>query len=230
MLVIGEAPAHCVLCGYEHLRWVHSDRVRPYWSCERCQLVQVPSAYWCSAEQARAHYDHHDTDVYSVGHRNFLQRTVNPLLQTCPPPAQGLDFGSGPAPTLATMLREQGYQVALYDEHYALDAKVLQDQYEFITSTEVLEHLETPGYWLDRIWACLQPGGVLVIQSKRVLSDQHLLNWHYLRDPTHIIFFRIATWQWLARRWQTPVHLSAQDVVWLRKPERTQSNSMRSSK
>jgi len=213
-----QAPELCVLCAHPRLRWVHADPRRSYWSCERCHLVQVPAVYWCSAEQARAHYDHHDQDVYSPGHRTFLQRTVAPLLRTCPPPALGLDFGSGPAPTLATMLREQGYQVATYDEHYAPDPSVFDLRFDFITSTEVVEHLQAPRYWLDQLWACLKPGGVLVIQTKRVLSDQHLQGWHYLRDPTHIIFFRIATWQWLAQRWQTAVTLCAQDVVWLRKP------------
>lgn len=211
-------PFQCALCAHSRLRCVHEDRLRAYWSCERCQLVQVPAKFWVTSEQARAHYDQHDTDVYSVGHRCFLQRTFQPVLAHCAPPASGLDFGSGPAPTLATMLRERGYQMALYDECYAPDLGVFSARYDVITATEVLEHLQQPLFWLDQLWQCLQPGGLLVVQSKRVLSDQHLSDWHYLRDPTHIIFFRLATWQWLAQRWRTPVIVCAQDVVWLRKP------------
>lgn len=180
--------------------------------------MQVPAQFWLSVEQARTHYDQHEKDVYSEGHRRFLQRTVKPVLAHCPPPASGLDFGSGPAPTLATMLREYGYQMALYDECYAPQLSVFNSHYDVITTTEVLEHLQQPLLWLDRLWQCLLPGGLLVVQSKRVLSDEHLQGWHYLRDPTHIIFFRLATWQWLAQRWQAPVVICAQDVVWLRKP------------
>lgn len=207
-----------MLCGHPNLHRVHTERQRSYWSCAQCQLVQVPASQWCSDETAKAVYDQHEQDVYSPGHRQFLARTVRPLQAACPPPAAGLDFGSGPAPTLATLLREQGYRVALYDAFYAPDSGVLQAQYDFITATEVLEHLQEPRFWLDRLWGCLRPGGVFVLQSKRVLSDAHLLQWHYLRDPTHIIFFRVATWQWLAQRWQTPVRLCAPDVVLLRKP------------
>lgn len=213
-----KAPVVCALCGFKHLRWVHHEHQRTYWSCERCQLVQVSPTQWCSPAEAKAVYDQHEQDVYSEGHRRFLARTLQPLRAALPPPAQGLDFGSGPAPTLATWLREEGYQVSIYDELYAPHPEVLNAQYDFITATEVLEHLQQPLVWLDTLWECLKPGGVLVIQSKRVLSEDHLAKWHYLRDPTHIIFFRLATWQWMAQHWQTPVQLCASDVVLLRKP------------
>ena len=114
----------------------------------------------------------------------------------------GLDFGSGPGPTLSLMFEEAGYSVAVYDHYYAREPAVLERQYDFITATEVLEHLREPGRELDSLWGCLKPGGNLGVMTKFALDQERFAQWHYKNDPTHVCFFSRATLDWLATEWQ----------------------------
>lgn len=207
------APGNCTLCGSPALSLYHEDQRRSYWVCDRCNLVQVPAACRLTASAEKAEYDKHDNDPDDIGYRRFLERTFRPVSGHVPPPARGLDFGCGPGPALACMFEEAGYEVALYDRFYYPDESVLSGSYDFITATEVVEHLHDPAHWLDRLWQLLNPGGVLAVQTKRVISRDHFAHWHYIRDPTHVIFFSIATLQWLSRKWQAPVRLTHPDVA-----------------
>ncbi|MCH8553333.1 MAG: class I SAM-dependent methyltransferase [Natronospirillum sp.] len=207
------APDACTLCGSRALSLYHEDHRRPYWVCEDCSLVQVPAACWLSATAEKAEYDKHENRVDDPGYRRFLARSFNPVSAAIRPPARGLDFGCGPGPALAAMFTEAGYDMALFDHFYFPDESVLSADYDFITATEVLEHLHDPAAWLNRLWKCLKSGGLLVVQTKRVVSQEHFAEWHYTRDPTHVIFFSIATLQWLAGQWGAKVRLTDPDVA-----------------
>lgn len=208
----------CVLCGSAALTHYHQDKRRHYVRCEVCSLVQVPPAFWLSAEAEKAVYDAHDNDPGDTGYRRFLSRTATAVKRYVKPPAKGLDFGCGPGPALAAMFSEAGYEMALYDHFYYPDTQVLIGQYHFVTATEVVEHLHNPAVWLDCLWERLVPGGVLALQTKRVLGPEHFKDWHYTRDPTHIVFFSLATLHWLSQRWQASMRITAPDVVLYHKP------------
>ncbi|GAA5525593.1 hypothetical protein Maes01_02164 [Microbulbifer aestuariivivens] len=171
-----------------------------------------------SAQKERAYYDLHENDVSDEGYRRFLSRCSEPLLARLEGASEGLDFGCGPAPLLARMLEAQGHQVALYDPFYAPDSEVLQRDYDFIVTTEVVEHLSAPGAELTALWSKLRPGGLLAIMTKRVISRERFASWHYIRDPTHICFFSDASFQWLAEHLGARLEIAAPDVVFLSRP------------
>ena len=134
-----------------------------------------------------------------------------------PLPASGLDFGCGPGPALVAMGREAGYQMAGYDKFYADFPELLARQYDFITSTEVIEHIAEPRTVLAQLWDCLKPGGLLVLQTQRVLGDERFKNWRYRHDPTHIVFFAEASFRVLAASWQAELSFPHADVAVLQK-------------
>lgn len=129
------------------------------------------------------------------------------------PGSHGLDFGSGPGPTLSLMFEEIGHSMAIYDYFYAKDSSVLQGQYDFITATEVLEHLHDPGKELDRLWTLLKPDGYLGVMTRLVPDREAFTRWYYKNDPTHVCFFSPPTFQWLAGRWRAEVAFAAKDVI-----------------
>lgn len=136
-----------------------------------------------------------------------------PLLGRLPGPACGLDFGSGPGPVLHLLLREAGHEVVNYDKFYADDKTLLSRNYDFITATEVVEHLASPRDELDRLWKCLQKGGLLALMTKRVEGAGAFASWHYKNDPTHIAFFSDKTFLWLAKKWKAKCDFYGADVV-----------------
>lgn len=209
----------CPLCQFEGAVTFSRDQRREYYRCRQCLLVFVPPRYRLDPIAEKAEYDLHNNDPADAGYRRFLSRLAEPLLERLTPGSKGLDFGSGPGPTLAPMLRDAGHQVCVYDPFYAPDRATLSDRYQFITATEVVEHLFQPGFELDRLWQLLLPGGTLAVMTKLVLDAQAFSQWHYKNDPTHVSFFSRETWAWWAGARNASLQVIGADVMLLGKPE-----------
>ena len=209
---------HCPLCSGSEVARFHQDQRRSYFRCSTCALVFVPSNFYISAAAEKAEYDLHQNSADDPGYRRFLSRIFKPVQARLRPHSRGLDFGSGPGPTLSVMFEEVGYTVALYDRFYAPTPTVWGEFYDFITASEVVEHLHQPGETLARLWACLKPGGLLAVMTKLVLDQAAFAGWHYKNDLTHICFFSQETFTWLGAQWQVQPEFVAKDVVIFTKP------------
>jgi hypothetical protein len=208
---------HCPLCNATGSRDFFADARRTYLRCSACALVYVPPEFYLSAADERAEYDKHENNVTDQGYRKFLSRLFIPLNESLSEASQGLDFGCGPGPALAAMFRESGHTMALYDPFYAPDSSVLNGSYDFISATEVVEHLHLPGDELSRLWRLLAAGGTLGVMTKLVLDRQAFSRWHYKNDPTHVCFFSRQTWQWWAKKYGARLSFAAADVILLGK-------------
>jgi SAM-dependent methyltransferase len=185
----------------------------------------VPPRFYLDRESERREYDLHRNDVDDPGYRRFLSRLADPLAERLAPGASGLDFGCGPGPALANMLEGAGHRVALYDSFYRPNPGVLENRYDFICATEVVEHLHRPGEILGLLWSLLRGGGWLGVMTKLVLDADAFSRWHYKNDPTHVCFFSETTWRWWARERGALLELPAPDVILLGKPQDDQSCS-----
>ncbi len=208
----------CPLCETPASQPYHQDHLRAYNRCATCQLVFVPPRFFLSAADEKAHYGHHQNSPHDMGYRKFLSRTFDPLCAKLSLHSHGLDFGSGPGPTLSVMLEEAGHTVDLFDPFFAPDESVFDQRFDFISATEVIEHLHHPKAELDRLWSCLRPGGWLAVMTKRVLNHHAFTTWHYKNDPTHVCFYKEETFHWLAEKWRAEVEFHGKDVVLIKKP------------
>lgn len=191
------------------------EQVRTFLRCPRCGLVHVPPEQRLDAAAERARYDLHENDSGDDGYRRFLSRLATPLLARLAPGSKGLDFGCGPSPVLADMLRSAGHDVAVYDPFYAADPAPLADTYDFITATEVVEHLHDPGAVLRQLWSCVRPGGVLALMTQLLPAPDDFSTWHYISDPTHVCFFGDRSFAWLGEELGTQPELHRGGVVFL---------------
>jgi|APSaa5957512576_1039674.scaffolds.fasta_scaffold07848_3 SAM-dependent methyltransferase len=212
----------CPLCHGTGIAAYHADKTRNYLHCHTCDLVFVPRGQHLSAGEEKAYYDLHENQPDDPGYRRFLDRLFTPLNQRLPAAAKGLDFGCGPGPTLSRMFIEAGHEMALYDPYYAPNETVLSGAYDFITLSEVAEHLAEPGRELDQLWDRLAPGGWLSIMTKRVRDQGAFKTWHYITDPTHISYFSEASFHWLAAHWSgmgpaATLTIAGNDVVLINK-------------
>lgn len=235
------APA-CRLCGSTSAQLFHTDKKRSYYRCSRCELVFVPVSFMISESAEKAEYDLHENNLEDEGYRRFLFRAIHPLVealgqlhtgnhtdteaegQFC-----GLDFGCGPSPVLATVLSEEPYcyNVQYYDKYYYPQHATLlesENTFDFVTATEVAEHLENPLAEFHRIWKSVRSPGIVLIMTKRVFGTlEKFRNWHYTRDPTHITFFSETAFRWLATELETTsgkrceLRVAGPDVVLLLK-------------
>lgn len=208
---------HCPLCRWDRTLPFHEDARRSYLRCGQCALVFVPGRFRLSRDEERAQYLLHENDVDDPGYRRFLSRLADPLVLRLSPASLGLDFGCGPAPALAAMLEQHGHKVARYDSFFAPEAAALQQHYDFVTATEVVEHLHDPATELRRLWSLIVEDGWLAVMTKLVRDREAFARWHYIRDPTHVCFFSRDTWRWWARQQGAGLDFVADDVMLLQK-------------
>lgn len=180
-----------------------------------------------SFEQEKACYDWHENDVDDAGYRTFLNRLAKPLVERLEHQAKGLDYGCGPGPALAVMLREQGFDVAVYDPIYQPDKSVFDDQYDFISCTEVVEHFHRPLDEFSRLDKLLKPGALLAIMTSWYEARIDFATWHYRRDPTHVCFYRQSTLRWLATRYSWLISFPAKNVAIMEKALEPERNAKR---
>ncbi len=207
----------CPLCSSTYHNLFAQDTRRIYRQCTTCKTVFVPPQYFLSSDEERERYDLHTNSPDDTAYRKFLQRMLLPMHERIPKKSFGLDFGSGPGPTLSLMFEEYGHTMQIYDCFYAPDEKVFSRRYDFISATEVVEHLHRPLVELDRLWRLLKPGGYLGIMTSRYDTVEAFDRWHYKLDPTHILFFSTESFRWLCKRWHALLELIDNDIVILRK-------------
>ena len=206
----------CPLCHGGAVFFFEDER-RPYHQCEQCELIFVPAEHLPTREEEKAQYDLHENNPDDTGYRRFLGRLADPLLERLAPGSSGLDFGCGPGPTLSVMLAEAGHRMELHDSFYHPNLGALEGPYDFITATEVLEHLHHPRRDLEPLWNCLRLGGWLGVMTKRAQDREAFSKWHYIKDPTHVGFWSANTFQWLAEHWGAKLELIEPDVALLKK-------------
>lgn len=187
--------------------------MRDYYLCNECRLIFVPPDQRLTADEEKSRYDMHENDPDDPRYRKFLSRMFDPLVEKLLENSFGLDFGSGPGPTLHLMFEEAGHSMRIYDPFYADDSSVFEQQYDFITTTETAEHLYNPLTELDRLWNCLKPGGFLGVMTRRWTTVEKFKNWHYKNDDTHVVFFHADTFRWLQERWDAELEIYERDVV-----------------
>ena len=207
----------CPLCKSINSSKFYKDKFREYLCCASCDFVFVPKVYHLSKTEEKLRYDTHNNDPYDDRYRAFLSQLLKPLLERIPEKSSGLDFGSGPGPTLSLMLEEYGHTMELYDKFYADNDSVFDKKYDFITATEVLEHLSEPMEEISRLSGILSNQGYLAVMTQILTSKIDFSSWYYKNDPSHIGFFTKKSLNFLASYLNIEVSFVSERVVFFKK-------------
>ena len=199
------------------------DRLEPieskiYWRCTICGLTFLSPEHRLDPKSERARYEQHQNNREDFRYRKFLSRLSDPLVPRLKPEAEGLDYGSGPGPTLSVMLEEQGYKMKIYDPYFAPQTDVLKRTYDFITCTETVEHFYHPSQQFQRLDRLLRSGGCLGILTGMLKSDEEFPGWYYHRDPTHVCFMNKMAMDWIAHRFGWKAEYPSIDITLFFKP------------
>jgi cyclopropane fatty-acyl-phospholipid synthase-like methyltransferase len=124
----------------------------------------------------------------------MLFQPVNNLIKER---SYGLDFGCGSGPTLHIMFEEAGHRMNAYDPFYFNDQLLLEKKYDFITLSEVAEHMFDPKSEFIKLFSMLKSGGILGIMTSLIPQKSAFLNWHYIKDPTHVSFYSKETFTFI---------------------------------
>jgi hypothetical protein len=210
-------PPPCPLCGGADRAPLVSGR-RRFFDCAACGLVAADRASLPSRALEREQYALHENDPADPRYRRFLSQLTAPLVRKLAPGAEGLDFGCGPGPAIRPILAEAGFRVSDYDPCFAPEDGALARRYDFITATEVVEHFHEPLRSFAQLDALLRPGGWLGVMTLLLRHDIDFASWVYVRDPTHVAFYRPSTLCWIARRFGWTLETDGVRVALFGKP------------
>ena len=174
--------------------------VRDFLQCTNCELVFVPSDFHLTLSQQRDRYLEHNNDPMDSEYRAFLSRLRDPLLPLLNEGDVGLDFGCGPGPALAQMLRDSGYKMDLYDPLFWDDNSALEKSYDFVTCTEPIEHFSNPASDFALLDSVVKDNGVLGVMTSILNEDVIFEDWYYKLDPTHVSFYTPSTMEWISNK------------------------------
>ena len=208
----------CPLCKSVKTEFKTHAKNRDFFSCSNCQLIFVSPKQLLSFDEERKRYDQHQNNIIDEGYKKFLYQIITPLLARIKPESKGLDFGSGPFPALAQLFEKEGFKVDLFDPYYAKNETVFTNKYDFITLTEVAEHLNNPSKDFDRIIPLLKQGGFLAIMTLRTDRIKDFKNWFYQNDDTHVCFYANTTMEYLSKKYNLTLKVLSDRVVLFQKP------------
>jgi hypothetical protein len=192
----------CKICS-NMTREIHQKTFGIYHVCDLCGFISKDKEDHVSAQAQHTIYDSHhnsiEDPVYVAYFNHFLSEAVFPFVNEG---RYGLDFGSGPSPVLAQMLTDTyGYMMDIYDLFYSPHKSYINKTYDLITVTEVVEHLENPLDYLSLFRDHLNENGILSIMTQfHHNNDEDFLDWHYIRDRSHISFCNERTFEIIAEK------------------------------
>jgi mutator protein MutT len=189
---------NCPLCGRTVDTVLFAKKEVQYYSCVECGLVFMDPAHLPSIDEERERYLQHNNDPEDDGYVTHLMDIGERVCSAVNADASGLDYGCGTAPVLACELEKRGLQCVSYDPLFANNTDLLRARYDFITCCEAIEHFHRPAVELIKLRNMLKDGGVIGFKTSLIEDGIDYQRWYYANDPSHVIFLRDKTIDWIA--------------------------------
>jgi SAM-dependent methyltransferase len=204
----------CLLCQSTLVkrREVLAKPAGTYWFCDDCDFIFKEPAQRLSATEEKARYETHQ-NIESPGYRAFFV-PVCEAVERLQNGTHGLDYGCGPTAFLSEMLKEKGIGVENYDPYFFPDRGLLQQPYDFVTVTEVVEHFSDPRSSFQEMVDLIKPGGHLFAMTSSPPTNAPFDTWSYRRDLTHISFFSAKTFAFIASHWNLEL-VESRKPMWI---------------
>lgn len=194
------AKIFCKICS-KSVRAIYDEQYsHNYYHCNNCDFIFLDENQIIPPEQEKKEYSFHQNSFENKGYvnmfREFIENAIRPYKAEI---KTALDFGSGPGPVLAELLRREGFKTDIYDKHFSPEKTYQNKKYDLITATEVFEHLKYPLATLKLLKSLLSPHGILAIMTLFHPNNvKEFKQWWYRRDSTHIAFYTPKTFECMA--------------------------------
>jgi hypothetical protein len=188
--------ANCPLCTAPAIFFAE-HRCTNYYLCKVCAAVFMDPGQTLNKTAEKDRYLEHNNDVNDPRYQNFVQPIVKGVQDYFKPQHSGLDFGAGTGPVISKLLRDSGYQVAIYDPFFHDHSALLKKTYNYIVCCEVIEHFKEPAKEFKLLRSMLEPKGKLFCMTTIYHSQIDFNNWYYKDDPTHCFFYSKDSLKWI---------------------------------
>lgn len=192
----------CKICDGKTIEIKDPKTLKFYHKCEICDYIFLDELFYVDEEREKKNYDKHDNSFDSLGYVAMFEDLIDKfILDDDKNIKTALDFGCGRGAVLGALLEKNSISCDAYDKFY-FPKKVYENrEYDLVVSTEVIEHLSNPIEILRELLSHIKEGGYLLLMTNfHPSNDDAFFKWWYIRDVTHIGFFNLKTFEYLAKR------------------------------
>lgn len=171
-----------------------------YYKCECCKAIFKDTNYVLKGEDEKNIYEQHKNIASDIRYQNFLSPITNSVINDFHKGSVGLDFGCGKDSAIIYVLKENSYEMFGYDLFYKDDRELLDKKYDFITSSETIEHFQNPKKEFELFDKLLNKNGALYLMTLIYDEKIDFEKWYYKDDPTHIFLFQKETFEYIKNK------------------------------
>jgi len=186
----------CPLC-QQSSQLFYQQNNRIFYKCDSCHGIFLDKNLCLTKIEEQERYKLHNNDVNDIHYQDFVSPITNGILQDFTRLHKGLDFGAGTGPVIAKILRDNNYQIELYDPFFHPFPNLLKQKYDYIAVCEVIEHFHYPAKEFQLLHDLLLPQGKLYCMTDIFDPKLDFHQWYYKNDPTHVFIYQKETFDWI---------------------------------
>jgi len=192
---------NCKICKSKTTILKDEKTSKNYHKCSTCKYIFLDEEFYIDEAHEKSHYDKHHNNLESLGYVKMFEDLVDEFVKPLHVEIKtALDFGCGEGEVLPIVLERESITCDRYDLFYFPKKIYESKKYDLICSTEVFEHLVNPLEMLKKLLLHVEDNGYLLLMTAfHPDDDEKFLKWWYIRDITHIGFFHLSTFEYLAK-------------------------------
>ncbi len=167
--------------------------------CSVCQGIFRNEEQFLSLKEEKKRYMNHISSLKDQGYYDFIIPIIEEVRANFSKDKLGLDFGCGHTPVLSRHLSKEGFQVLEFDPVFLNNTKVLEHDFDFIVSCEVIEHFYHPKKEFKQLFQMLKVEGKLICKTHTYNNTIDFASWYYKNDPTHVFIYQDETFEWIRK-------------------------------
>lgn len=214
----------CILCGSDETKAaavVTNKSRKTFFRCTKCDFCFLDRTQLLDSSREKARYRLHQNSSDNSGYVNWLGKIADSAMRVVDLRDKNvLDYGCGHTPVLPEILKGKEPRIGkinYYDLYFFPDFD-FTEKYACIFSVEVFEHFRDVYKEVAQVFSLLETGGYIVISTGLLPDEKKFASWWYIQDATHISFYSLQTFEWLAKAFSLKIIFSDEkNIVILQK-------------
>jgi len=189
---------HCPLCNSDS-EIFYQFKKRLYFQCKNCSGIFVDKKLIPNKEAEIKRYNEHKNDVNDKNYQQFVSPITSAVMSDFSQEDYGLDFGAGTGPVISKVLKDNKFNIVLYDPFFHNTPSLLKTKYDYIACCEVIEHFYNPPKEFNLLKNLLLENGKLYCMTYLYDESIDFHNWNYKNDLTHVFIYHANTIHWIKK-------------------------------